>query len=67
MSCDICHGHPNCPCCSDSDDFETCETCCGDGFVWVNINGELWDGKGNTFDCTKATCPDCGGDGIVYI
>ena len=67
MSCDICHGMPNCPCCSDAKDFETCERCNGEGWIWEDINGEPWDGTGSTADCIRTPCPDCDGKGIIYL
>ena len=37
MSCDICHGHPNCPCCSEDVEIEECELCEGEGYYYIQF------------------------------
>lgn len=54
MSCDICHGYPNCPVCGYEDDIDIiCPECGGD--MEINDSGRY---KGKDWDNLK--CADCG-------
>jgi len=67
MSCDICNGRPNCPCCSKEPETETCELCDGKGQILIDVNGDMPGEEYNPDDYTSVTCPYCDGDGVIYL
>jgi RecJ-like exonuclease len=70
MSCEICHGHPNCPVCGSGHTLtETCPDCHGEGCIRYDEDGnDLTREQFNQTPADQRTeerCSTCHGTGIV--
>lgn len=71
--CDVCNGHPNCPCCSDEGSSSTCQECNGTGKIFyadVKNDGDFAvvtkaEYDKCPYDKDYETCSHCDGEGWI--
>lgn len=71
MSCDICHGMPNCPVCTPEVETEICMRCQGEGMIYFDTDGKEmdyteWEDLPED-DRMSEKCDVCGGEGVLVI